>query len=75
MLGLWIVELEAIDVGRIGGGREGLNSKIRLITRWAFGFHSAQTLSAMIHLCCDGIPLYPSPETHINSMKMKPRKR
>jgi transposase len=38
---------------------EGLNNKIRLITRRAFGFHSARALSAMIHLCCGGIVLDP----------------
>jgi hypothetical protein len=38
---------------------EGLNNKIRLITRRAFGFHSAKALTAMIHLCCGGIPLTP----------------
>jgi transposase len=38
---------------------EGLNNKIRLITRRAYGFHSARALSAMIHLCCGGIVLDP----------------
>jgi transposase len=38
---------------------EGLNNKIRLITRRAFGFHSAQALATMIHLCCGGIRLAP----------------
>ncbi len=38
---------------------EGLNNKIRLITRRAFGFHSASPLRAMIDLCCGGITLHP----------------
>jgi transposase len=41
------------------GFTEGLNNKTRLITRRAYGFHSAQALSAMIHLCCGGITLTP----------------
>lgn len=41
------------------GLTEGLNNKTRLITRRAYGFHSAQALSAMIHLCCGGIVLSP----------------
>jgi transposase len=41
------------------GLTEGLNNKTRLITRRAYGFHSAQALSAMIHLCCGGIVLAP----------------
>ena len=38
---------------------EGLNNKIRLITRRAFGFHSAQALISMVYLCCGGITLNP----------------
>ncbi len=41
------------------GLTEGLNNKTRLITRRAYGFHSAHALAAMIHLCCGGITLYP----------------
>lgn len=41
------------------GLTEGLNNKTRLITRRAYGFHSAQALAAMIHLCCGGIMLAP----------------
>jgi len=47
------------------GITEGLNNKIRLITRRAFGFHSPNPLMAMIHLCCGGITLEaPLPGTH-----------
>lgn len=38
---------------------EGLNNKIRLITRRAFGFHSSQALISMVYLCCGGITLNP----------------
>lgn len=44
---------------------EGLNGKIRTITRRAFGFHSASALIAMIFLCCGGVhvtPAFSSPE-------------
>lgn len=38
---------------------EGLNGKIRTITRRSFGFHSASSLIALIHLCCGGLTLSP----------------
>lgn len=45
---------------RLSNGRtEGLNGKIRTITRRSFGFHSADALIAMIQLCCAGIDLAP----------------
>jgi transposase len=46
--------------GLSNGLVEGLNNKIRLITRRAFGFHSAETLKAMIYLCCGGLSLNPA---------------
>lgn len=46
---------------RLNNGRvEGLNGKIRTITRRAYGFHSATSLIAMIFLCCGGIHAFPS---------------
>jgi transposase len=36
---------------------EGLNGKIRTITRRSYGFHSASSLIAMIFLCCSGISI------------------
>jgi len=39
---------------------EGLNGKIRTITRRAFGFHSASALIAMIFLCCGGVHVTPA---------------
>jgi transposase len=47
------------STGLSNGLLEGLNNKIRLITRRAFGFHSAQALTSMIHLCCGGLTLSP----------------
>ena len=38
---------------------EGLNGKIRVIARRAYGFHSHEALSAMIFLTCGGIQLDP----------------
>lgn len=48
------------STGLSNGLVEGLNNKIRLITRRAFGFHSAEALTAMIHLCCGGLALTPA---------------
>jgi transposase len=49
--------LAAIQL-RINNGRlEALNSKIRLISHRAYGFHSAQALIAMVYLCCAGITI------------------
>jgi transposase len=46
---------------RLNNGRtEGLNGKIRTITRRAFGFHSAHALIAMIFLCCGGVHVTPA---------------
>ncbi|MBA2662077.1 MAG: ISL3 family transposase [Bradymonadaceae bacterium] len=46
---------------RLSNGRtEGLNGKIRTITRRSFGFHSASALIAMIFLCCGGVHVTPA---------------
>jgi len=45
---------------KLSNGRtEGMNGKIRTITRRSFGFHSASSLIALIFLCCSGISLLP----------------
>lgn len=44
--------LAAIRLGLSNGRLEGLNSKIRLISHRAFGYHSADPLIAMVYLCC-----------------------
>jgi transposase len=38
---------------------EGINNKLRMVTRRAFGFHSATALMAMLFLTCGGIQLNP----------------
>ncbi|MBN1837797.1 MAG: transposase, partial [Spirochaetales bacterium] len=38
---------------------EGINNKLRMIARRAFGFHSAEPLIAMVFLTCGGIQLDP----------------
>jgi hypothetical protein len=45
--------------GLSSGRSEGLNGKIRTITRRSLGFHSATSLIALITLCCGGIVLSP----------------
>jgi transposase len=41
---------------RLSNGRaEGLNGKVRTITRRSFGFHSAASLIGLIFLCCSGL--------------------
>lgn len=42
------------------GFTEGINNRIRMIARRAFGFHSAEALSSMILLNCGGIQLSPA---------------
>ncbi len=38
---------------------EGMNNKVRLLTRRAYGFHSANATIAMMMLCCTGITISP----------------
>lgn len=48
---------------KLNNGRtEGLNGKIRVITRRAFGFHCVSSLIAYITLCCGGLTLSPRHE-------------
>ncbi|MFW6051728.1 MAG: transposase [Myxococcota bacterium] len=35
---------------------EGINDRLRMVARRAFGFHSPGALIAMIHLCADHVP-------------------
>ena len=48
-----------VATGLSSGRSEGLNGKIRTITRRSFGFHSASSLIALIKLCCGGLSLAP----------------
>ncbi len=49
--------LAAVKIGISNGRLEALNSKVRLISHRAYGFHSADALIAMIYLCCAGIEI------------------
>ena len=49
--------LAAIRLGLSNGRLEGLNSKIRLISHRAFGFHSPEPLIALVYLCCAGVTI------------------
>jgi len=51
--------LNYIRTGLTNGAVEGINGKIRTITRRAFGFHDVANLMALVHLCCSGIRLFP----------------
>jgi transposase len=44
--------LAYLNTGLSNGRVEGLNGKARVITRRSYGFHFAQSLIAMIFLCC-----------------------
>jgi transposase len=46
---------------------EGLNLRLRMIARRAFGFHSAEALIAMLFLTCSGIELEPPLPISANS--------
>jgi len=47
--------LNAIRLGLSNSRLEGLASRIQLISHRSFGFHSAEPLIALIHLCCGRI--------------------
>lgn len=47
--------IAAVEHGLSNGRLEGLNSKVRLLSHRAFGFHSAEALLALVYLCCSGI--------------------
>jgi transposase len=48
-----------VATGLNSGRSEGLNGKIRTITRRSFGFHSASSLIALVTLCCGGLKIAP----------------
>lgn len=48
-----------IETGLSNGRSEGMNGKIRVLTRRAFGFHDVYSFLAMITLCCTGLRLSP----------------
>jgi transposase len=44
--------LAYLNTGLSNGRAEGLNGKVRVITRRSYGLHSANSLIAMLFLCC-----------------------
>jgi len=54
--------LHAIRLGINQGRTEALNNKVRLITRRAYGFHSAKAALALVMLTCGPITLTPPHE-------------
>ena len=58
----------ALDRGLSNGRQEGLNNKVRLIIRRAYGFHSAKAALATVMLACGPVNLqlpYHTPATHM----------
>lgn len=56
--------LHAIRLGINQGRTEALNNKVRLITRRAYGFHSAKAALALVILTCGPITLQPPHQPH-----------
>ena len=46
-----------VRTGLTNARTEGMNGKIRVLTRRAFGFHNAGNLIAFIFLCCSGLTI------------------
>jgi transposase len=64
--------LAAIRLGINNARVEALNNKVRLITRRAYGFHSAQAALALVMLACGPITLCLPPEqTHVRPHSVK----
>ncbi len=49
--------LAALRVGLTNARAEGINTKVRLITRRAYGFHSAEAVIALVMLTCGPVTL------------------
>jgi transposase len=56
--------LHAIRLGINQGRTEALNNKVRLITRRAYGFHTANAALALVMLTCGPITVQPPHELH-----------
>ena len=52
--------LAYLDTRMTNGLAEGINNKLRVIARRAYGFHSPGPLISMLFLCCGGIELAPA---------------
>ena len=58
--------LAAVRLGLTNARAEALNNKVRLITRRAYGFHSANAALALVMLTCGPITLQPPHELHLH---------
>ncbi len=58
--------LAAVRLGLTNARAEALNNKVRLITRRAYGFHSANAALALVLLTCGPITLQPPHELHLH---------
>ena len=58
--------LAAARLGLTNARAEALNNKVRLITRRAYGFHSANAVLALVLLTCGPITLQPPHELHLH---------
>jgi transposase len=58
--------LAAARLGLTNARAEALNNKVRLITRRAYGFHSADAALALVMLTCGPITLQPPHELHLH---------
>lgn len=58
--------LAAVRLGITNARAEALNNKVRLITRRAYGFHSADAALALVMLTCGPITLQPPHELHLH---------
>ena len=54
-----------LDTRLTNGPVEGINNKLRVIARCAYGFHTPGTLISMLSLCCGGIELTPPLPTRV----------
>ena len=57
--------LAYLDTRMTNGPVEGINNKLRVVARRAYGFHSPGALISMLFLCCGGIELAPPLPTPI----------
>ena len=57
--------LAYLDTRMTNGPVEGINNKLRMIARRAYGFHSAGALISMLFLCSGGIELHPPLPTRV----------
>lgn len=54
-----------LDTRMTNGPVEGINNKLRVVARRAYGFHTPAALISMLFLCCGGIELAPPLPTRV----------